>query len=260
MENKLLTRLLAMITRAEFVQKLDQLAEIVYHLLVEEDRFEELYPKEAKLYPILVNEIQLFLINFPGEVIHAPKRNPQIYEAILKILWNNSDEHDFDIFDYVMYYSGIGECMISEYISRLKKLRPIFISIPEEYIKFQEYLREAIDCYVHGLKNASLILCVSVIEEALKSKLETVDLKYVSKIDDVRNPTAVTPLDLKDLINCSLEEGLINKEIATKLHKVRTKRNDAVHSLQQIHESELLQVIHDTVHLLEFLFNGKRIN
>ncbi len=165
-------------------------------------------------------EIIDILMWSPGSLIHTNNIFDlnEAEEAISKI-WDevDTDQH----FDEITSggYGGLLVNIIGDYIDRAKLIKPTFVS-DELSTEFKIYYEQAMQAWIYGLNQASLILCCSIIENSLKNELEN----YLQNV----------PSGLEVLIEKAHKFDILNKKEQKKVFKIKNLRNNAVHELKKV--------------------------
>jgi len=197
-------------------------------------------------YRDCVKRIIWLLLDNPGQLVYI--EDPDLMQAAgnaLKIIWENVDTSD--LFDE-MVMSGNMVSIISDYTDRAQQLKPTLVSVkPDEQTSV--YFQDAINSWLFGLNNASLILCCSVIENLLIQKLWNIDMNLVKKM----NPKDMKWKDreLWVLIKNATDHNILGRDENSKAHNVRDLRCKAVHKLKIINSAEAYKAIMDTKQIIE---------
>jgi hypothetical protein len=128
--------------------------------------------------------------------------------------------------------------------SRWRKLQTLSLARPPGD-KVSGPLREAVNCYLYGLPNASIVLCRAVLEFALTEKL-------ASRIGRMPDRS-----DLQDLIDFAANSKTLSGSRATLAHRIRARGNEAIHRGAYGDPDALLQ-IRDAVAVLEEIYGTPR--
>lgn len=235
-----------------FKLKLKRYGEILLHMLTEKEHFSTLYPEEENEYEILLKELKMMLITNPGMLITSGL-DAKLVKTLVEIVWNH-DEDDFEWDVYGGDEADFGLSLVHDYLRRVKKLRPIVVSLDPELLPFKVHLQEAVRCYAHELDTASFILIASVLESALRERLMLVDSSYELKFDEKNRHKGVGPVTFIPLIKLAYDEGIINLMNKTKLIEIGEIRNDAVHKARVITAEETVKALEECVRILQFLY------
>jgi len=96
------------------------------------------------------------------------------------------------------------------------------------------------------------ILCCSIIEDTLKEQLYNLDPNLALVLDTYKgNLIGVKNKKLEYLIYEAFNHNIIDKKGKQIANKIRILRNNAVHSLVEIDDSQTYQAILDTKKLVE---------
>tara|TARA_R110002124_G_scaffold89692_1_gene229294 strand:+ start:8808 stop:9545 length:738 start_codon:yes stop_codon:yes gene_type:complete len=204
----------------------------------------------------LIKSISEYLISFPGTLIYeSDAKKVQRNKAVIDLLWETVETDH--IFDEIISggYFGLLVQVMSDYAYRAKQLKPTFIGINPDNTEFATFFDEAMNCWLFGLKNASMILCFTILEETLEEALCQVKLDYVYELKNPSNPKSIVVTKFRKLISDAHKEELITSEQATFLKTFTKKRNNAVHRLYSVTDSEALDYIIKTKETIEHLLS-----
>ncbi len=128
---------------------------------------------------------------------------------------------------------------IPEELARFNRLKDLQAEVQPER-RVNEYLSEAVDCYLLGLFCAAAVLCRSVLEFALKEAYQKKGLP-------------VERSDLADLIDKGPATRILADDLVGVARVVKDVGNDAVHK-RRCAASAALDVLHKTGLLLQRLY------
>jgi len=235
------------------VDKIDRLGDLFADMLSDPDVFDVSAEKKEETNK-LIEDIVDYLVWYPGALFydenHARhKRN----EVVIDLLWKivDSDQIIDELFSGG--YSGLLANMLGDFSERVKMLKPTFISVNPETTEFSSYYEEAMKAWLYGLSNAAIIICFAVIEDLLKDRLCQVDIEYVYELKDPNNPKGVKQLSYDRIIMAAMGEGLINKKEKNILFNIKKLRNNSIHSLTSVSDSEVYDAILQTKRIVEKL-------
>lgn len=235
------------------VDKIDRLGDLFADMLSDTDVF-NVSPDKKEETEKLIEDIVDYLVWFPGALFFDEnhdrhKRN----EAVIELLWKIVDSDE--IFDELLSggYSGLLANMLGDFSERVKMLKPTFISINPETIEFSNYFEEAMKAWLYGLSNAALIICFALIEDLLKDRLCQVDVDYVYELKDPNNPKGVKQVSYDRLIMSALKEGIIDRSEKNTLFRIKKLRNDSIHRLETVTDSQVYEAIIETKQIVEKL-------
>jgi len=143
--------------------------------------------------------------------------------------------------------------MLGDFSERVKMLNPTFISINSETTEFSNYFEEAMKACLYGLSNAALIICFAVIEDLLKDRLCQKDVSYVYELKDPENPQGVKQVSYDRLIMSALNEEIIDRSEKNELFRIKKLRNDSIHRLETVTDSQVYDAIIETKKIVEKL-------
>lgn len=239
--------------KQSIIEKIDRLGDLFADMLSNPEMFDVSQDKKEETDKLIADIVD-YLVWFPGALFfdgnHARlKRN----EAVIEFLWIIVDSDE--IFDELLSggYSGLLANMLGDISERVKMLKPTFISINPETTEFSNYFEEAMKAWLYGLSNAALIICFAVIEDLLKDRLCQVDIDYVYEFKDPNNPKGVKQVSYDSIIKAAMEEDLINKKEKNILFKIKKLRNNSMHSLASVSDSEVYDAIIHTKRIVEKL-------
>lgn len=184
----------------------------------------------------LTSEILHELVVNPGGVIFTEnsKAKKQSYKAAISFFYKsfNSDEFS-DLF--LEKQDELSE--LFEYENRLSSLRPTFINIhPTNQKQFYSFYNESMRCWLFGLDISSVIVISTLLENILKSALNSNS-------------------GLEILINDSFSKGIISSTSKTNSHMLRKTRNKIVHEGYIVNRNESLQLITKTKEIIEDIYS-----
>lgn len=196
----------------------------------------------------LYEDILSDLLQSPGTLIYFENNaEKELAQLVVDLLYNNLNTDE--MFEKLTGggYKGLLVNIVADYIDRAKIIKPTFISINPENKEFKYYFEEAMRAWLYGADTASLILCASLLEDLLKSKLEKIDIDLAYKLKKRNGEIiGVKSVELKILINNALREGILDNEHHEKAHQIRNLRNDAVHELKSRNYHEVYKAIINT--------------
>lgn len=229
--------------------KLDELRQIIEYL--DESDSVKSDNEEEERFNELVCEIMVSMIEKPGVLLfikEESKRNH--YKAIIDFVWKFVDSEK--IYDSLSNENYETLHFIAEDISkRVVKLKPTVVSTDPKYIEFSSYLNEAISAWLHGLNNASLILCFSVLENIMIDKLCQIKNEYVFELKNPSDPKGVKSISFGAIIKKAHGEKLISGNQKNTLFRIKKKRNNAVHNMNSISSNESYTIIQETKEIIE---------
>lgn len=238
------------------LNKIDRLSYLFADLAIEPNTF-SLYPDKKAETEELMTEITDFMVENPGKLFfHEDSERLKKYEIVVDVLWEtfNSDQ----IFDKLhdSGYSSLLSDMMLSFSSRVKMLKPTFISVKPDSTEFSMYFEEAMKAWLYGVPNASLFICFSVIEEVLKDRLCQINVDYVYELKDSYNPKGVWRVSFNRIIMAAKSEGLINFQEKNILFDIKKKRNDSIHNLAPVSDEEVYEAIMQTKKIVEKLLQS----
>ena len=197
-----------------------------------------------------------FLSN-PGTLIFVP----YAAQFVLDTIWNDFVERE-NIMEDPDFPDDTMNCMIFEYVYKAIELKPQFISVDPKILDFEKYYNQAVSAYCHELNGASLIICCSFLEMALKEKmneleLDPIDLRYEVNDKGVKTPIGVC-FNFSNIINKAYEENIIDKNDRNTLHRIRKLRNDVIHEDKEITSEKSLETIMQMKTVFEHLFKDEK--
>jgi len=206
--------------------------------LVEKGKYDE--------YRECAEKVISLLLDNPGQLIYIEDTDlMQAASNALKIIWENVDTSD--LFDE-MINSGNMVAIIGDYTDHAQQLKPTLVNVkPDAHTS--AYFQNAIDSWLFGLNNASLILCCSVIENLLVQRLWKIDINLVRKVN--LKDMAWKDRELWELINNATKENILDRKESTKAHNIRELRRKAVHRLEPVNSSDAYNAIMDTKEIIE---------
>src|SRR4030042_24154 len=161
--------------------------------------------------------------------------DPQDDESPLKLVWEK--------FIIDISYDAIGK--IEEGAARIFQLYKLVLrSIPSP--STQQFLGRLSRCYIWGFDPECVILCRCVIDTAFKDR---VTYEICEKHFEKRRKRKYD-FSLSDRIRAAQKEKIIDKEIAKKARRVKTRGDKAVHN-QPGMTKDVWGTICDTVEVLE---------
>lgn len=201
------------------------------------------------------------LLNTPGALLHVKDNDEhEKYKSIINVLWKNIDQTELlDEFHGGRFVDNLTNTT-GTITSRFMKLRPTFISINPENTEFKTYFEQAMQAWVYGLDQAALILCFSILEDALKDRLRLVDPSYVYELMGSNNAEGVKTVSFGNIIKSAYEEDLISYEQKETLFDIKKKRNDSVHDLVTVDGDEVYNIILQTKDIVEHLLSDSGAN
>lgn len=212
--------------------------------------FENIMPEMQKL----MGQIALFIVKKPAHFFIADdEKDLEIKKEFLDRLWSQLDyEQVFnDLFWGPTNSDGYLQELGHEYTLRLKKLTPTFYIHSKRIDKNAKlYYGEAINTWLLGSFNASVIICVSIIEDMLRRRvgfLEPDKAQKLYKSHNKSNPAC----SLTDILGFAKELKIIDKETYSNINTIKSKRNDMVHDLYVITEDESHEILLSTKEIIE---------
>ena len=135
--------------------------------------------------------------------------------------------------------------LFPEMVSRLTSLRmlPISTKLPSD---LSRYLRESARCYFFGQLLASLVLCRSAIETAVKDRLR--ELGYGTEVDEIKEHK------IWNMVEMTREKGLLDDKLCRRGQRIRKNANDAVHGKIIPKDKECLQAFQQTREIVQHLY------
>jgi len=193
------------------------------------------------------------------EEIEEWRKTIHFIENIVKAKQQPSREFSPDAIEKIGEILGedwVDECltrlelkMVPGIVRRWRALKAIGLAtLPST--KVTDYLRQAINCYLHGLPTAASILCRSVLQFSLEESLPTLGGIDISKLDKKDW--------LKTLIDSAGTENLLAVRIVRKAHNIRIVGNKAAHR-NVCEESKALTLIRDTAEVLTCLYGVSKL-
>lgn len=161
------------------------------------------------------------------------------------------------IFDEIVKLANVFGSEIMEPVVLLKKInevpgiagrviniRPIAVKKRPNSLVYY-YYNQCINCYIHGLIEASAVMARSVLDYSLREVLKTNKTAYIRfvKSDD----------SLESLIATCGEHNILTGELIKKADNVRRKGNAAIHK-RKINEQEILHQIEQLGDILEHIY------
>ncbi len=153
------------------------------------------------------------------------------------------------------YLAGELTAKLREAASRLVDLAEWEIQVIED-LKLSKsakgFLQLVTDSYVWGFYAPCIIICRSVIEEVLRSKIDydTCEKHLGSRHAQQQG------FSLADYIEVARHEGFINEELAKRAHAIRERANKVLHSDPRLTE-KTKESVSQTVRILCMLETGK---
>jgi len=195
----------------------------------------------------------------PPEEIEERQNIIQLVETIVEAKRRSSREFSPEAIDRIgerlpekladEYFTRLELKMVPGIVRRWRVLRAIGLTgLPNA--KVTDYLRQAINCYLHGLPTAASILCRSVLQFSLEEALSGLGGIDISKLDK-RDW-------LKTLINCADRLNLLAAGVVEKAHRIRKIGNRAVHK-NVCEEREALTLIRHTGDVLSCLYRTSKL-
>ncbi len=236
------------------LNKLDELKQILLEYLDESDDVSSGEEKDDR-FNELVCEVMVSMIEKPGVLLYIKeesKRNH--YKALIELVWKFVDPEK--IYQSLSDENYETLHFIAEGLSkRVVKLKPTVVSVDPKYSEFTSYLDEAISAWLHGLDNASLILCFSVLENIIKDKLCKINIDYVYELNNPSDPYGVKSFSFDAIIKNAYREKLISKKQKNALFRIKKKRNSSVHNMTSISSTEAYEIIQETKEIIECLLS-----
>ncbi|MHB2154376.1 DUF4145 domain-containing protein [Calditrichota bacterium GD2] len=240
-------------------EELDRFITFLIKILEATEDTEKLKEIDEYEFNKVTKELIEFLITNPGGFIFIDDKDKiKAYKFAVKRLYELYSPEE--ITDEILE-GGFGGLMldaIDDYAYRATKLRPIFLTFRPENKEFYIYYNEAMNCWLHGLNNSSIIIISSLIENILKEiliKLPENDVIKVIKIikedEDIKRIEA----NFFDLINFAEKKGFISITSKENLHKLRNIRNAIVHKGITLDSDEALMHLENTKDVIEELLN-----
>jgi hypothetical protein len=217
---------------------------------------------QTKEFNSLCESIVEELIWDPGSLIYIPDRSElKAAQVMIDMLWN-SLEPDEIYYEMVRGgYSSILANIVNDYADRAKMLKPTLISVNPQNTEFYRYFDEAMKAWLYGLNSSALMLCCSIIEDILKTELYNIDPDLA--LDFERKGNIITGVkrnrNMQILINSAFDYKIIDKKHKSFAHKIRTLRNDAIHTLEKIDDKQTYQAILNTKDLIEKILSKSHI-
>lgn len=218
----------------------------------EKERFNSIYPEESEELDLLGKELKLILIESPGLIVDIDI-DPKLVKLLIKIIWN-SDDGEIDMDVYIGDNSDFGQNMVQGYMDRIRLLRPIVVSYNPEYLNFRVHLREAVLCFAHGLDTSCLIMTASVLEAALRERLQRIDTSLLVRLNSKKDPSGVYWNTLTPLIHLAFEEEIINNPNRKNALDIADLRNKAIHESRDITEEESMHAMKECIRIVEHLY------
>ncbi len=240
-------------SKEDILNKIDRLGDLFVDMMTDQELF-QLSDEKKDETNSLMTEIIDYLIWFPGRLFFDENKSRQKRnKVVIDFLWITLEPND--IFDELLSggYTGLLSNMLDDFSKRVKMLKPTFISVNPESNEFSNYFDEAMKAWLYGLPNASLIICFSLLENLLKDKLCQKDCTYVYELKDPSNPKGVKQVSYDRIIMSSLNEGIINKNEKNILFQIRKLRNNSIHELNSVTDSEVYDAIIQTKDIVERL-------
>jgi len=114
--------------------------------------------------------------------------------------------------------------------------------------KIARYLRQAVGCYLHGMYDASAVLCRAILEFALRERLGRVG-----------EQAAEAKTELRFLIDaCATTWKVISGPVHQKAHAIRIRGNDSIHGGAADDAKALAQLL-DTRDVLVELYGTAKL-
>ena len=233
--------------------KLDRLGELFVDMLIEPNTL-SLYPDKQAETGELMTEISDYLVEYPGKLFyHEDPERLKKYKFVVDVLWETFDSDQiFDKLHDSGYSSLLSDMMLS-FSSRVRMLKPTFISVKPDSTEFSMYFEEAMKAWLYGVPNAALFICFTVIEDVLKDRLCQLNVDYVYELKDPDNPKGVRTISFDRIIMAAKTEGLINNREKNILFDIKKMRNDSIHNLAPVSDKEVYDAIMNIKKIVEKL-------
>lgn len=201
-------------------------------------------------------KLQLMLLEHPGLIVNMGSIDPEDFNRLIGYLWETDNG---ELFEHI--YTGeereFGMFLVSGFADRMKRLRPLQLDRNPKYIEFKVQLREAVNCFAHGLDTASVIMIISVLEAALKDKLAMHPEAYRLLWDSKGLPIDSRMHSVKPMVRLAKQFSLIDKPTFTKASLIIKLRNDAVHESTIVSEDESFLALTDCFDILKHLYQDE---
>lgn len=223
--------------------------ESILNLLQEYDDFraaggtsEEYAKSSSKRTSLLLQEIILGFAWHPGEFISVKdEEEKKRLEHQFNEIWAYVED---DIFDVIFWgeYPGSGlqdefaGLVMDEFAGRLKRIRPIFVSITYPDSEFKKYYNEALEAWLFGLNTASLIICWSFLEALIKNTVHLRSVQAYMTIIKMEYPQEGFLAQLK-------EWQFLSGSDLNDIDGIRKLRNKAVHETKSIDSQSAFEAI-----------------
>ena len=219
----------------------------------------KLTKSESDEFNKISKDVIEFLITKPGGLIFIEnkKRIKACKFAVEKVLeLHTSDE----LYDEVLEggFNGLMFDELDTYTSRVRRLRPTFLSITPDNKEFYTYYDEAMRCWLYGLNNSSIIIIATLLENILKERLSDFNQKEIIKILEIIRADEKfkrVEINFDVLIDIAEYKGWLSEENKLSAHRLRKKRNKIVHNGLNISSNEAIDLINKTKNIFEELYN-----
>ncbi len=139
--------------------------------------------------------------------------------------------------------------LIPVVVSRWKRLKMLsLVGLPGEEVN--RSLKQATECYLHGLPTASVILCRTVLQFALEERIPDVGGVRVIELPKEHY--------LEKLIGFAGSSKVLSWDLVSEAHQVRIAGNEAVHEKKLLNDAVALKVLEETSQLLKHLYKAPR--
>jgi len=206
----------------------------------------ESFLEDDKKFSALFVELRGRLLQNPATMIQIEDEDLRRQaEDLVEEVWSASNNDE--VWQEVFYEFHITDEITFEYGDRVKRLQPRFVEHGISNPEFQEYYSEAVRAWLLGLDKATVMLCCSVLEAALKIVLPRKSMEVAL---DLVGPNNVVDRDLSYLISSAKKEGVLTRDDAKSATTIRMMRNKCVHNLVPIPPEETYHVITETQKLV----------
>ncbi|MHA1395942.1 MAG: DUF4145 domain-containing protein [Promethearchaeota archaeon] len=240
-------------------EKLERFIQLLIKILQKSENNEKLKEIDAKEFEQITRELMEFLITNPGGFIFIDDKDKiRAYKFAVQRLYELYSPEE--IIDEILEggFGGLLLDSIDDYAYRATKLKPLFLTFKPENKEFYTYYNEAMNCWLHGLNNSSIIIISSLIENILKEKILELPEKDIIKIVKIiKEDEEIKRIEASffDLIDLAKEKKLISESDRNILHELRTTRNKIVHSGYSLKSDESLILVEKTKEVIERLLN-----
>lgn len=207
----------------------------------------------------LVKSITSFIVQNPSHFFLAKsERDLEVKKEFLERLWSNLDYEE--VFNELFWGTTSNEGVLNEgyleilgsnYASRLKKLKPTFYIYTTRIEKNTKlYYGEAINSWLLGSFNSTVIICTSILEDILRRRVAHLDADKTQKLyPDYKKSNPI--YGLKEILEYAHELNIISQKDYRKIKNIQQLRNDMVHNLHVVTGDESYEMLISTKDIIE---------